>query len=257
MTTRSIVTSQPDVACDVCERRLLRGERADVFLASGERRSVCELCAPRATHEGWLRESDHNAVSLPPARTRRGRSLFDRLRQVARAADDPAQVAGADPGDGKQAERFDFLGGFARADASPAPPRQHGATGESSPITGAEPLQGASAFRSTAGRAARAVELFNAGEHPRRISGLARSLGAPGVSVRPDEDVKHLVSVVVAWELCWYRYGVDVDDEDAPIRVLAQGTELDELPHEDRHANAVADELGALSLSGAEAPFGA
>ena len=69
--------------------------------------------------------------------------------------------------------------------------------------------------------------------------------------MRPDEDVKHLVSIVIAWELCWYRYGVDVDDGDAEVRVLAQGTELDELPHEERVANAVADEVGALSLSGA------
>ena len=86
MATRTIVTSQPDVACDVCERRLLRGEQPDVFLAGGQRRTVCELCAPRAAHEGWLREADRHSVSLPPARARRGRNLFERLRQHARAA---------------------------------------------------------------------------------------------------------------------------------------------------------------------------
>ena len=80
MATRSIVTSQPDVACDVCERRLLRGELPDVFLAGGQRRTVCELCAPRAAHEGWLREADRHSVSLPPSRARRGRNLFERLR---------------------------------------------------------------------------------------------------------------------------------------------------------------------------------
>src|SRR5258707_465809 len=83
MTTRSIVTSQPDVACDVCARRLLRGEQPDYFIADGRRRLVCELCAPRATDEGWLRETEAAAdVSLPPTRPRRGRSLFDRLMQV-------------------------------------------------------------------------------------------------------------------------------------------------------------------------------
>jgi hypothetical protein len=81
MATRMIVTSQPDVACDVCGRRLLRGEQPDVFLASGRRRTVCELCAPRASAEGWMRETDQNAVSLPPARPRRGRNLLGRLRQ--------------------------------------------------------------------------------------------------------------------------------------------------------------------------------
>ena len=65
MATRSIVTSQPDVTCDVCQRRLLRGEQPEIFLAAGEPRTVCELCAPRAAHEGWLRETDHGPVSLP------------------------------------------------------------------------------------------------------------------------------------------------------------------------------------------------
>lgn len=76
-----IVTSQPDVACDVCGRRLLRGEQPDVFLAGGRRRMVCELCAPRASAEGWRRETDTHALSLPAARPRRGRNLLGRLRQ--------------------------------------------------------------------------------------------------------------------------------------------------------------------------------
>src|SRR6478735_2579925 len=69
MTTRTIVTSQPDVACDVCERRLLRGEHAEVFLADGRPRMVCELCAPRAAHEGRLRQVRRpaDAASARPA----------------------------------------------------------------------------------------------------------------------------------------------------------------------------------------------
>ena len=42
--TRDIKTNQQDVSCDVCGRTLLRGERAEAFLAGGERRQVCELC---------------------------------------------------------------------------------------------------------------------------------------------------------------------------------------------------------------------
>lgn len=80
--TRVIVTSQPDVACDVCGRRLLRGEQPDAFLADGRRRVVCELCAPRASAEGWVRESANPEVNLPPARPRRGRNLLGRLRQA-------------------------------------------------------------------------------------------------------------------------------------------------------------------------------
>src|SRR5206468_1875512 len=95
MSTRTIVTSQPDVACDVCERRLLRGEQPDAFIAAGRRLIVCELCAPRAVHEGWMRESESPAVELPPGRPRRGRSLLDRLWQVARTPAEPgARAAG-------------------------------------------------------------------------------------------------------------------------------------------------------------------
>jgi hypothetical protein len=121
---------------------------------------------------------------------------------------------------------------------------------EGSALTGGGPPQGASVARVNGGRAEHAIELFNAGEQPRRVSALIRSLGPPAVSVRPDEDVENLVTIVVAWELCWYRYEIDLDDQGAAIRTLAQGTELEELAHEDRLVNAVAGEAGALSLSG-------
>ena len=82
MATRMIVTSQPDVACDVCGRRLLRGEQPDVFLASGRRRMVCELCSPRASAEGWLREAEQaRTLSLSPARPRQGRNPLARWRR--------------------------------------------------------------------------------------------------------------------------------------------------------------------------------
>jgi hypothetical protein len=86
-----IVTSQPDVACDVCGRRLLRGEQPDVFLASGRRRMVCELCAPRASAEGWLRETEQaRTLSLPPARPRQGRNPLARWRRPRRPSSGPA-----------------------------------------------------------------------------------------------------------------------------------------------------------------------
>jgi hypothetical protein len=253
MATRSIVTSQPDVACDVCERRLLRGEQSDVFLAAGQRRTVCELCAPRATNEGWLRESDDGAVSPPPPRPRRGRSLFDRLRFRGRASGGRVQVAAiADPPDGGGTVGYDFLDGIAReADDSPVLAHPGVEMGEDPAPSGAGRPPGESVTWAGGDRAERAIELFNAGEQPRRVSALARSLGAPEVSVRPDEDVENLVTIVVAWELCWYRYEIDLDDHGAAVRTLAQGTEVGELGHEDRLVNAVAGELGALSLSGA------
>jgi len=268
MATRSIVTSQPDVTCDVCDRRLLRGEHPETFLAAGQRRTVCELCAPRATHEGWLRETGSPAVSVAPLRPRRGRNLFDRLRQAGRPSDASPQ-APASRRDAGEPVVYDGLGDVSGTpDALLAAPLQETSQGARLPVfAGAEqedlgePPGAASRAWTDAdpaasparagGRLERALEMFNAGEHPRRIAGVARSLGAPSVSVRPDKDFGTLVSIVIAWELCWYRYGVDVEDRDGGARVLAQGTELSELAREERLANAIADDLGALSLAAA------
>jgi hypothetical protein len=96
-------------------------------------------------------------------------------------------------------------------------------------------------------KVARALDVFNAGEQPKRVAGVARSLGAPTVTARPLEESGSTVAIVVAWELCWYRYEVDLGDEAAGPQLVAQGMELDELPPEDRLANAAADERGELA----------
>jgi hypothetical protein len=57
-----------------------------------------------------------------------------------------------------------------------------------------------------------------------------------------------VVNVVVAWELCWYRYEIDLSDDVPGVRVADQGIELDELEREERQPNALADENGALAL---------
>jgi hypothetical protein len=269
MATRSIVTSQPDVTCFVCDRRLLRGEHPETFLADGERRTVCELCAPRATHEGWLRETGSPSVSLPPERPRRGRNLFDRLRQAGKPAG-PPQAAAASRSRARRSAIYDAQDDASATSDEPlapaggesdaaGPPLSDGAiSADRGEVTdapaeivapGLDEAAAQTVWPRPGGLVERAVEMFNAGEHPRRVAGVARSLGVPGVSVRPDRDFGSLVSIVIAWELCWYRYGVDVDDEDSGARVLAQGTELSELPREDRLVNAVVDELGALSLT--------
>ena len=227
MTTRSIVTSHPDLECDVCARRLLRGEQPDYFIADGRRRLVCELCAPRATHEGWLRETEAAAdVSLPPQRPRRGRSLLDRLIQVAKAPPAPssrpsraeAQAAAETGG-----EPYDLL----NADAGEPPDP------EAQPPTYLD----------------LAVSAFNASEFPRRVAGVARSLGDPEVTVRSAEHLESIVRLVVAWELCWYRYEVDLGEAPTIVTAAGQGTELAELQREEREANALATPEGTLELA--------
>ncbi|MGB2711781.1 MAG: hypothetical protein WBC33_09710, partial [Conexibacter sp.] len=99
-------------------------------------------------------------------------------------------------------------------------------------------------------RTATALERFNASEHPRTVAGVARSLGTPVVVARPLAEHNGLVSIVVSWELCWYRYEVDLSGEGAVVRSAGQGYELDELAHEERaQPNAVADEYGTLVLA--------
>jgi hypothetical protein len=253
-----------------------------VFLAGGQRRTVCELCVPRAAAEGWLREADNHASSVRPTRARRAGSLLGRLRQLR----DPRQGSlrregqpGMLDGDGvvelhedhlydfldAKGERADldqqeiYVGSSVRTAESSAGTWSaeqdflpaDGAHTKDSTTERARPVRaGQSAGQSsTAGelKVARALEVFNAGEQPRRVAGVARSLGAPTVTVRPLDDSGSTVAIVVAWELCWYRYEVDLGDEAAGSQLVAQGMELDELPEEDRLANAAADERGELS----------
>ncbi|MFI5009882.1 MAG: hypothetical protein ACHQDY_06375 [Solirubrobacterales bacterium] len=247
MATRSIVTSHPEVACDVCGRRLLRGEQPDVFLSGGQRRTVCELCVPRATHEGWLREADDHSLTLRSPGPRRGRSLLGRLRQTRwpvaeRSAEDTTLPIPASPpiaATGREEELYDFLD-TPLSQARPVAAAPRASLIEAVPTSG---------DRSKIGQQMeRALEVFNGGEHPRRLAGVARSLGAPSARVAPRADSGSVVGIVVAWELCWYRYEVDLGEESAGARLTAQGMELDELPAEDRVANAAIDERGALSL---------
>src|SRR4051795_10258560 len=112
MTTRQIATNQSIVACDVCGRTLLRGEEPAVFLAGGARRQVCELCTPRAAHEGWIREGVGDEGLGVPRRRERGGSFFGRLR-------------GRRNGHGRKAPAETELAGApleAAAEPEPAPP---------------------------------------------------------------------------------------------------------------------------------------
>jgi hypothetical protein len=246
MTTRTIVTSQPDVACDVCERRLLRGEQPDVFIAAGRRLTVCELCAPRAAHEGWTREGEERSLALPPARGRRGRGLLERLRQVGRPAFEDADehaLEGHDRGATPvAASRRRAVWGAEPDDprdwAQPAEGRAGVAAAAAAPFELADPSY-----------EEQAVMVFNVSEFPRRVAGVARSLGAPEVSVSSAEHLASVVRILVAWELSWYRYEVDLSDPPAEARVIGQGTELSELAHDERLSNAVADDGGRLALA--------
>jgi hypothetical protein len=226
--TRDIRTSNVDTSCDVCGRTLLRGEKVETYLAGGSRRSVCELCKPRAVNEGWIREGTVPSYELSETTSDRRRSLLGRLRSRRERA--PARDA--------VPTLADELDGQAWPDAE---------SRAREPIR--EPRHVRAIPTSAEQKIASAVEVFNSTEHRRTVAGVARSLGEPSVSLRPADVRPSLVNVVIAWELCWYRYEVDLSEEVPGVRVVAQGYELDELEPEERQPNAVSDENGSLELA--------
>ena len=92
----------------------------------------------------------------------------------------------------------------------------------------------------------RALELFNGSGHQRTVAGLARTLGPPWVSALPDPNQASAVSVLVAWELSWYRYRVDLGDEADPVMMLDKGEELDQIDESLRAWNAGLDDDGRV-----------
>ncbi len=213
--------------CDVCGRTVLRGERIDTYLAGASRREVCELCASRAQHEGWIREDARLERAAPPA-GERGRSLLGRLRPRRRPT-----------GGGEN-------GTEAHRESRPVPERPS-ATSEAAP--GRERRNIRAVPTGDEQKVAAAIELFNASEHTRTVAGVARSLGAPSVTARPLAERATLISIAVVWELCWYRYEVELADDRPTVRQAEQGYEVIDLSDEDRIANAAVDEYGALALA--------
>jgi hypothetical protein len=229
VTTKSIRTSATgvDLSCDVCGRTLLRGERAHPYLERGTPRTVCELCVARAEQEGWIREGTVPAFDDGERHRDRRRSLFGRLRRPREPASETAHAPVATP---------------EQPPPVAAPPER--------PQRRARETRHVRAIPTSAEhRIAFAVEAFNRSEHPRTVAGVARSLGLPSVSVRPVAEHPSVVSLVIAWELCWYRYEFDLADEDAGVRLAAQGQELDELARADRESNAVCGERGLLEVA--------
>jgi len=305
VSSRAIRTGAAQESCDVCGRTLLRGERAEIYIAGGDRRAVCELCTSRALHGGWVREGELPALEERRSGAPRRPSLLARIfgsrdgggpAGAQRRADASARSARAGGqgaawvgrGDGArgrragqdghrdEADHEHLDGGDPRPDDGAAPPwtLETGAPSRRRPHAAAAPSRGdgrrgrdglfGARRAAQAGREPRhvhavptsiehrissAVELFNASEHTRTVAGVARSLGLPEVSVHPSDIGGSTVWLVVAWELCWYRYEVDLAEEEPAVRLSAQGYELSELGEIERQVNAVADERGRLHLA--------
>jgi hypothetical protein len=283
VSTRAIRTSTPQTACDVCGRTLLRGERSEIYLAGGSRHAVCELCTSRALHGGWVREGTVPEFGPVGDRGDRRRSLLGRRRSRRRPEVEsdaeprlldpipaPGQAGSPDTDSFAVPEPDSGLAGDPQADPEPArgsvpdwpdpparaprrirrrrPISQRPRPDPDRDVTGSrEPRHVHAVPTSVAHKVEATVELFNGSEHPRTVAGITRSLGLPDVSVHPTSPVAAIVNVVVSWELCWYRYEVDLSEAAPVVRGAGQGYELDELTELERHVNATADDLGRLA----------
>jgi predicted Fe-S protein YdhL (DUF1289 family) len=236
------------VSCDVCGRTILKGERAEWYLApGGHRRQVCDLCAVRAQHHGWIRESSAGEMPAHPPRHEPRRGVLGRLRKR-RSAPAPAED------EARLAEQEAMYGGDGAPDNGvrvkpdpvgdehppPTPPPR-------APRTRPQAPRHVRAVPTTAEvKVERALELFNGSGHQRTVAGLARTLGPPWVSALPDPNQASAVSILVAWELSWYRYRVDLGDEADPVMMLDKGEEIDEIDESLRTWNAALDADGRV-----------
>jgi hypothetical protein len=238
-------------ACDVCHRTMLKGEWAEPYLTpSRERRLVCELCAPQAQREGWIRESAAPNAPAQPQRTPERRGLLKRFARRHEAAPPFAEASPQEREHENGQGRREEIGESNDPDGVPGEPvftrLRNRAAGPRKPRhVRAVPTNAQLKID-------RALDLFNRSEHPRTIAGIARTLGAPNASAQTSEASAAEVVLTVAWELSWYQFTVDLSDPREPVQVRAQGQELRELGDDARSWNLDADAEGRLAPAGSD-----
>lgn len=186
--------------CAVCGRTLLLGEHFERFIApDGSRNAVCELCTPRATRARWIRETAADDTPAPraPATPRTG--LLARIRSTFENRGESSTRRGGE----REAKR-----------SRPATPPMQKRDVRAVPTTAEVKIE-------------RGIELFNGSQFPRTIAGLTRSLGQPQVAVWIESPA--VVAIVVAWDITWYEYAVDLADINDPAALTSRGTDMVEL----------------------------
>jgi len=235
-----------NVTCDVCGRTMLKGERTQTYLVpGGQRRQVCELCFARAESSGWLRESVAGDAPARVPRQEPRRSLLGRLRRPRPAEEEPEAVPEEAPAAYEEpVDPYAEPGEPLELEEEPPPePEPEPERPRSVPK---DPRHVRAVPTTAEVKVERAFELFNGSEHSHTVGGLARTLGAPLVSARPELDQPSAVTIVIAWELSWYVYRVDLGDEADPVVMLEKGEELDQLDESLQDWNAAMDANGGL-----------
>jgi len=233
-----------NIACDVCGRTILKGERTEAFLAPGGRRhQVCDLCFERAESAGWIRESAAGEQTTRVTRPEPRRPLLGRLL---RKRAEPVDNGGPDP-----SEEFPEYQGEPAFDEQAGPEEEYAPPPEQPPpppprSRPKDPRHVRAVPTTAAGRVERALELFNASDHHRTVAGLTRTLGTPWVTALPDAELPSTVTVLVAWELSWYRYRIDLGDAADAVVLLEKGEEIEEIDDALREWNSTVDADGSL-----------
>jgi hypothetical protein len=90
-----------------------------------------------------------------------------------------------------------------------------------------------------------AADIFNSSDYRRTVGGIAKSLGAPRVSILPLSGVTGELIVTVAWDISWYQYRVTPESAQ-PVRLADRGQELSDLDATFTRWNARVDRDGRL-----------
>jgi hypothetical protein len=207
---------------------MLPGERTREYLTPDrDPRAVCDLCRSSAERAGWVRADSvsRQPEASEPAQRPRRLWVIERISQRrARRREE------AEEGDREEAEEGDREPGPPRKPSAPRRPRRPG---------GADPPER---------RIRRALDRFNHSEHRRTVEGLTRSLGSPRVAAVTPAEAPDQVRLTVAWELSWYQWKVQFDDDGTAVRALRNGKEVSELGPADRAWNARAGDDGRIQL---------
>jgi hypothetical protein len=253
--------------CAWCQRTILTGELLERYVTDDrDTVPVCMLCAPAADDHGWVREYDAARGGLDrsePSGRREGGWMRLFGRRGARDVDDDDlfEEAWAQPPPLRVERRTaplehpDDTGRLWTA--PPAAERPPAPSTAETLDPAAPPPAAAPADPAGHDKLSAAVLLFNESAYPRTISGIAKALGAPSVSVVAVGAQRPEVVITVAWELSWYQFLVDEEQLRQPVRQLRRGEELEELAEEWRRQNATARSDGTILLAGAPGAGGA
>jgi hypothetical protein len=241
-------------SCDVCERTLLVGERSWRYLApSGDMRTVCTLCKSRAEVSGWVPEALAGTASWSTQRPRRRRfGAGGRMAEVAArvrrgiapsVADNPERTEEPEPAPryAASSELAPEPGPDDQPEPEPEPPALDDDPSEH-PSDPPPVLSGDQVIDE-------ALRVFNASDEQRQVGGLRRTLGTPRVSVQQSPDGRDAAVIVIAWDLSWYEWEVQIGDGQAAVTEVRKGSEVAELGEPSPDWNAALDEEDLVTLA--------